>query len=265
MGSGGFQRSTSTHEFVPGTSDLRGRKIPGLASMRDKVTGQPTGSDWTRAPSARQDLQNVRNTVLNPMAAKGHTMADTISDNGTNYGNVVNSPQGPKVLDFLPKSRTQLDPTTQSFGTYAPTHTEFAHKVETAPGEFRPGTHGSMGQLRKEVFNPSMNIQHASPEMQDRAQQVLMGKREGLGSAPIQSGPQAMGTRPAVPRAMPGAHVPTAATNALHPNVMLGHAPTSLAAHVPSSVGRVVGAAERAAATKAPGLLRAAGGALSHL
>jgi hypothetical protein len=257
-GAGGLQRSTSMHEYVPGTSDLRG------------VKGE---QGWSNVPAARQNLEKVRDTVLNPMAAKGHTLGDTISETGTNYGNVVNSPQGPKVLDFLPKSRTQLDPTTQSFGTYAPTHTEFAHKVETAPGEFRPGTHGSMGQLRKEVFNPQMNIQPASPAMQDRAQQVLMGKRPGLASAPATSAvtpppANAVLTRAAGPQAMrPAAHVPTMPTAPVAHAAVGGiaHAPTSLATHMPSSVGRVVGTAERAAATRAPGLLRAAGGALSHL
>lgn len=247
MGSGGLQRSTSTHEFVPGISDLRGKNI-----------GTDDKKVFSRMPQAREDLTNVQNTVLNPMAAKGHTMADTVSATGTNYGNVVNSPQGPKVLDFLPQSRGQLNPAVQSFGKYAPTKTEFAEG----------GTHGNMGVLRKEVFNPKMNIQEASPEMQDRAQQVLMGKAPSLSQVPAPNAAAAQATvRPGMahaPTAMP--HAPTAPTNVLGRGVgAIAHAPTAIATHMPTAPLRAIGSVERAAATKAPGLLRAGAGMLSHL
>jgi hypothetical protein len=252
-GAGGLQRSTSTHEFVPGISDLRGKNV-----------GTPDQKVWSRGTEARTDLTNIQDKVLNPMAAKGHTMADTVSSTGTNYGNVVNSPQGPKVLDFLPQSKGQLNPAIQSFGKYAPTKTEFAEG----------GTHGNMGALRKEVFNPKMNIQEASPEMQSKAQQVLMGKAPSMSQVPAPNAAAAQATvRPGAPRPMATAptanlspHSPTAPTAQLgRVGGGLAHAPTAMATHIPSSAGRVLGQAERAAVTKAPGLLRGAAGALSHV
>ena len=263
-GSGGLQRSTSTHEFVPGLTDLRGNK------------GE---QGWSRMEGARSDLTNVQNTVLNPMAAKGHTMADTVSATGTNYGNVVNSPQGPKVLDFLPQSKGQLNPAIQSFGKYAPTKTQFAE------GE----AHGSMGALRKEVFNPKMNIQEASPEMQSRAQQVLMGKAPSMSQVPapnpaantptVRPGAGAVASAPTTPVPQPAAAMrtaPTAAVSRAPASVgTAAFAPTMHAAGVPpmggmlhaptGAPGKLLGAAERGAITRAPGLLRKAAPMLSHL
>jgi hypothetical protein len=266
-GTGGLQRSTSTHEFVPGISDLRGKNI---GSEDQKI--------WSRGQQGRQDLSNIQEKVLNPMAAKGHTMADTVSASGTNYGNVVNSPQGPKVLDFLPQSKGQLNPAIQSFGKYAPTKTQFAE------GE----AHGNMQSLRKEVFNPKMNIQEASPEMQSKAQQVLMGKAPSLTSAAapnpaantptVRPGSGALAAAPTTPVPQQAARTaPTAAVSA-RPPASVGSsafAPTMHAGatpavggmlHAPTAApGKLLGAAERGAATKVPGLLRKATPALSHM
>lgn len=267
-GTGGLQRSTSTHEFVPGISDLRGKNV-----------GTDDKKVFSRMPQAREDLTNVQNTVLNPMAAKGHTMADTVSATGTNYGNVVNSPQGPKVLDFLPQSKGQLNPAIQSFGKYAPTKTQFAE------GE----AHGSMGALRKEVFNPKMNIQEASPEMQSRAQQVLMGKAPSMSQVPapnpaantptVRPGAGAVASAPTTPVPQPAPAMrtaPTAAVSRAPASVgTAAFAPTMHAAGVPpmggmlhaptGAPGKLLGAAERGAITRAPGLLRKAAPMLSHL
>ncbi len=283
-GQGALQRHTSTHEFVPGLSDLRGNNI----------SGDPSKTVWSRGQQFRGDLKNVQDTVLNPMAAKGKTMADTISTTGTNYGNVVNSPQGPKVLDFLPNIRGEKNPATESFRTYAPEGSRF---VEGGAG-------GNMKALRKEVFNPQMQIQPASGPAQMRAAAILRGESPPplASSAASSQSVSTSGVRPTVApgsavapaaTAAPGklraapAPTPAPATMRVAPAQagLASHAPTmpatssavrgptfrpppvaGAASHMPSIPSlKTVGKLESAAATRAPGLLRQAAGTLSRI
>lgn len=273
MGTGPLQRSTSFHEYVPGVSDLRGKNI-GAAGGREV---------WSNMPGARSQLANIQQTVLNPMHARGMTMADTISSTGTNYGNVVQTAHGPKILDFLPDVAGQKNPAAESFRTYAPEGSQFVEG----------GAKGSLGELRKEVFNPQMRINPASGPAQMRAAAILRGENPApLASGSANSvatsrpGASALATsRPgsavaatAAPRRLPTSGVQPAAGLAHAPTApalnSLAHAPTlpsaagASALHLPTvRPGALAGAAgklESAAARTAPGFLRRAGTALSH-
>lgn len=282
MGQGGLQRTTSMHEYVPGLSDLRGKNI----GTEDKPI-------WSRSQQSRADLVNVQDKVLNPMHAQGKTMADTISATGTNYGNVVNSPSGPKVLDFLPNVQGEKNPALESFKAYAPKGSDFVEG----------GAQGSMQQLRKEVFNPKMQIEHASAGDQIAAARTLGGQAPAPGSlhtpANANASAQAMatprpasrggapsmassaptsrpavsasGVRPSMPAGGALAHAPTMPS----PQGAFAHAPTARPAasalsnmHLPTArpgaIASTVGKLETAAAKTAPGFLRRAGTALSH-
>lgn len=265
MGAGPLQRSTSMHEFVPGLSDMRGKNI----GTADKPV-------FSQMEGARAKLTDVQNKVLNPMAEKGMTMADTISRSGVNYGNVVNSPSGPKVLDFLPNVKGQKNPATESFRTYAPQGSQFVEG----------GAKGNMGALRKEVFNPQMRINPATGPDQMRAAAILRGEKPPMAAVP--SPQAAVGTaRPgAAPAAaatsIPASRQPPSATPTVAPRSRLpaaapGHISTAPAApaamrasaHVPSApllkATGTMGRLETAAAKTAPGFLRSAGKALSHI
>ena len=255
MGSGPLQRSTSMHEFVPGLSDMRGKNV----GTADK----PVFSDMSQA---RGRLTNVQEKVLNPMSQRGLTMADTISRTGVNYGNVVNSPSGPKVLDFLPNVRGEKNPATESFRTYAPQGSQFVEG----------GAQGSMGALRKEVFNPQMRVQPASGPEQMRAAAILRGEKP----APVAPSPQAsvQTSKPGAPAAaatsVPAARQAPAAAATSVPRSRMpapalpAHTPTMPAApgalHAPR-LGGVAGRLETAAARTAPGFLRSAGKTLSSV
>jgi hypothetical protein len=190
------QRTTSFHEYVPGMHDLR--DLP-----RDQRSAALTG---------------VKSNVLDPMANKGMTMGDTISNrtgggHGANWGNVVGSPQGPKVLDFLPGMGGESNPAIESMKKYAPIH---------GPSKFNEGPMANLGSLRKEVFKPTMQSNEA-PYM-DRVQahmavgaappspptgQTPAGRLSGwvpTAHAPAAAGGE-MRTSPATPRARPAAPI----------------------------------------------------------
>lgn len=288
-GTGGLQRTTSMHEYVPGLSDLRGKNI-----------GTDDKPIWNRSQQGRSDLVNVQDKVLNPMNAKGMTMADTVSATGTNYGNVVNSPQGPKVLDFLPNVQGEKNPALESFKTYAPQGSQF---VEGGPK-------GSVGQLRKEVFNPKMQIQHASAGDQMTAARTLGGGHAASAPGSLHTPANANAAAQAAATPRPGSRpMPAAQATSVPPSRQvpasgvrpslapaggqlaggqLAHAPTMPSAagsfahaptvrpmaaaasgmHLPTvrpgAVASAAGKLEHAAATSAPGLLRRAGTALSR-
>jgi hypothetical protein len=222
-----LQRSTSFHEYVPGISDLRGEKMPALttgaaspaarraaALSPSSSPGAPQSGAMTYSrPRAAQaaDISNVKSTVLDPMAAKGMTMNDTVRQQtsgglGTNFGNVVNSPQGPKVTDFLPSMEGHANPAVESMKKYAPIH---------GPSKFTQQEGGppvNMGALRKEVFKPTMQSNEAS--YQDR----VMGHMSVGAPPPTPPPGQSIGSgRPAgwMPRAQPAA-APQALRGAIH-------------------------------------------------
>lgn len=266
MGAGPTQRTTSMHEFVPGISDLRGHN-----------TGTEEAPNWSRSEGAATDRAALQQHVLNPMSARGQTMADTISERGANYGNIVHTQSGPKVLDFLPNVSGQKNPATESFKKYVPTS---GSAFDT----------GSVGDLRKEVFNPKMQVHPATADLQNRADMALSGRGSVTPSA--QASPNAnLPTRPNRP--MPNADAPTVvpqrpaaggfahAPTAPSAGGAFAHAPTlpsvhptpgiasGLASHLPTvQPGAVAGAAgrlENAAMKTAPGFLRKATTAISHL
>lgn len=245
-GTGGLQRTTSDHEYVHGLSDIRGQK-----------TVTPTGNQWSRAPSARTaDLEHVQDKVLKPMESRGKMLADTVGARGTNYGNVMNSPTGPKVMDFLPVVEGQKDHISDSYRKYAPTgQSRFSEQAGQTPAQQK----SLQGQLRKEVYRPQQNIAEASPKMQMQAAAHLRGEGPAPGVAAPAPAPMtapSSTSRPAsargwstpaptaatvAPARAQAASVATSATvrpgvqNALRTNAA---APRALAnMHIPSSSG----------------------------
>jgi len=213
----GQLRHQSFHEFVPGAGDLRGENI-----------GTKEAPIYSRGQRATADLDNVESTVLNPMKAKGMEMADTVShtpaqaatvpfkkqpakplsapiaaphlesERGTNFGNVVHSPDGPKILDFLPSVEGKADVTQTSFQKYRPEHSKFNPGVTNIR---RP-----MQELRKEVFNPSMAIAPKAPRpsaVKAVASSAVPGVSQTLNAVErAAAGPVAKGVGSSVPTAL---------------------------------------------------------------
>lgn len=172
MGSGGLQRTISDHEYVPGLTDIRGSRVQ-----------TPQGAQWSRTPNARRtDLEAVQSTVLKPMESRGKMMADTITAQGTNYGNVLNSPSGPKVMDFLPIVEGQKDHISDSYRKYAP----------TSPSKYTEGAAGAnpnklQRELRREVFRPQQAVSEAPAHMQMQAAAHLRGEGPAPTTAPARA------------------------------------------------------------------------------
>jgi len=135
------QRTRSSHEFVGGMHSLR--KLDNRGELLDQVEKH----------------------VISPMKARGMSMGDTMreAENATgnveqrvNTGNVVNSPTGPKVVDFLPHEQGQQYLPGQSMGHYDPN----LHKdnVDMAPR-----------QAKAEFYNPKSQIHAADAEGQAKA------------------------------------------------------------------------------------------------
>lgn len=149
MGQGPKQRSMSYHEFVPGMQDLRG-----------KNTGTEDKPIYSGRQRAGKDLTAVDEKVLKPLQAKGMTMADVTGVNAegehsTNWGNVQRDAKGQaKVVDFLPAIKGQPIAASKSFAKYAPMPTM---RHSEAGG-------GTVADLRKEMFKPTMESRPASPE-----------------------------------------------------------------------------------------------------
>lgn len=267
-GTGGLQRSTSFHEYVPGISDLRGIKqdVGGreqFSRPREKYMG---------------DIENVENKVLNPMKQQGMTLGDTVrakssGGKGINWGNVVQSPQGPKVLDFLPSVQGQSNPAFESYK---------AHFGNLQPGQeasgSRFGEQTGVAPLRKEVFNPQMNVTKPvnppTPPIQsgvrpsaptvpaDNADMPTVSpgalRARGQGTQPVRSAPsgQAVGAPLSI---RPGGGMGQAAQGAVaHAPQAMTTAPFQLMKKAPGLGGAVGGAlqkAEGSIAAKAPGML----------
>lgn len=193
-------RTRSTHEFVPGASSLLN----------------------AQGGTRRDALDQVNEHVLNPMKAKGMAMGDTIREapdaNGdtrrfTNFGNVVHSPTGPKVLDFLPHQQGTDYIPGKSFGKYAPN--EATDKFDMSPG-----------QAKQEFYNPKAAVTPAAPGMQASAQKLFQAggivpdfKPNSVSSSPpptataatAKASPQAMGQQASGMPTRATAPAPTAA------------------------------------------------------
>lgn len=125
-----LQRAVSFHEHIP--------QMTGIESMN------PGQIDALKAHTQKH--------LLDPMAAQGKRVGDLITRKGeVNPGNLVQTPQGPKAIDFLPSQTgpgAQKSLTLQSFDKYKPLE---------QPSVFHEKS--QLGQLRREVFNPQLRIQ----------------------------------------------------------------------------------------------------------
>lgn len=129
-GEGPTQRSSSFHEFVPGMREMQ---------------------DGTAATN--NTINHVKDTVLNPLALKKNMQMDDVSGmHGTNLGNLVQSPTGPKVVDFKPLIQGEVQHDSRSFMKYAPMPT-MRHSPEGG---------GNLADLRKEQYKPTMQSNEAS-------------------------------------------------------------------------------------------------------
>jgi hypothetical protein len=117
LGSGANLRHTSAHEFIPGLTE---------AGNRQKMR------------------MEAGKTVLDPMATKGVSLRDVRK----NPGNLVSSPQGTKIVDFLPmehgKSNPLADFGSTPEGKRARSLGEFSGTQYTEPKQVQ--------QVRKDVF-----------------------------------------------------------------------------------------------------------------
>lgn len=213
-GQGPLMRHVSYHEYVPGVQDLR-KAMPG-------------GSE--------QALSKVEEHVLNPMLQQGMRMHDTISarpdgSKGVNYGNVVHTQEGPKILDFLPHQEGSLDPAQRSSMYYKP----------TGSSSFGSDKDVNMKALRKEVFNPSTPVTRGG----------------GLAAAGQSAGSAATAVPGAAKLTPPGlnAHMPTVRPGA----------GTAMATKVEGAAGKALGTAMHMPTVKPGRLGGLAASALGHL
>ncbi len=148
QGPGGQMRHVSQHEYVPG-----------LQSMKHYSTNAG-------------DIENVnkmQRTVAGPMAAKGTPMRDVPRlamhggqvQVGGNASNMGMSPQGPKVIDFLPEGMSSSS-SPGSMGVMQKGRDDVAFsqlgsgRTDTAYGK------QNLNQLRKDVYRPQANYQPPS-------------------------------------------------------------------------------------------------------
>lgn len=174
------------------------------------------------------------------------------SEGGPNWGNVVGSKQGPKVLDFLPANQEGSTAQSNTIRKYHPAAIEDV-RSQIRAGVAEPKWNSSLitgsrfsGQnaqpvsaLRKEVFNPQMRIEPP----QTAAPPVSSGVRATGATAPTSV--QGIGAKAvAAPPMKPS--MPTAAIPLVRPHVPA--APMAAA-------GGMLQKAEHSVAAKAPGML----------
>lgn len=220
------QRATSMHEYVPGMTDLRG-----------KNTGTADKPIFSRQDGASKDVQAITDKVMRPLEDKGMVMKDVLrqmGSSGANYGNMMSSPSGPKVVDFIPEIQGQSRPHLQSYVKHSPeaAHMQFNQK-------------GALPFLRKEVFKPQMGGPEAAhPAVQNAARHIVgvghpsavseIGP-QGLSSAVRSTRPtnQAVVQKPVQPSQRLQAPAGQQAFSDPFPNP---HAPTAVAGHTPTAV-----------------------------
>jgi hypothetical protein len=121
-GPAGQLRHVSEHELVPNASSMR------------------------RAPDAFAQVSKFQKAVTDPMAERGMPLSDITRVKGNllkgNFGNVAATPEGPRMIDFLPSGKG----TPVSFA-------DTDAVLQTTRGDTSFGR-GSLGELRKEVFRP---------------------------------------------------------------------------------------------------------------
>jgi hypothetical protein len=143
---GDLQRTRSTHEFVPGMGKS--------------------------GPLSEEQIDKVEQHVINPMKERGMSLGDTVREGPSmrnpsgpinrhiNRGNVVSSPSGPKIVDFLPHTQGKNYLPGESFKKYAPDY----NPNDTGPsGEISPAA------AKKEFFNPSTSVRPAPQQVQSMA------------------------------------------------------------------------------------------------
>jgi hypothetical protein len=229
-----LQRTTSYHELVPGVSDLR-------ALPREQTA---------------KSISDVRSTVLKPMEQKGMDMGDTAyhGDNGkmnVNYGNVVNSASGPKVLDFLPVAQPHGDtpgttPAIESMKKYAPIYGGSKFSGEGA---------APLSALRKEVFKPTMQSNEASFMDRVQAHAAVGHVMPTLPSGQTPPGRMAMN----MPAARPAAPAGELRTGAASPQARAASAPPAANATRTGAASPMARAAEAPVAGPTTNFLRGAG------
>lgn len=115
-------RHTSMHEFVPGAQEISGRM------------------------GANPAVGAAEQHVIKPLAQRGLEMGDVVA----NKGNLVQSPQGPKILDFMPRGGGgRPDVPRKSILGLARTMTP----AQTASSDALV-QHSTPGVLRQRIFNP---------------------------------------------------------------------------------------------------------------
>jgi intein/homing endonuclease len=270
-GFGGMQRTTSDHEYIPGLREM---------------------------PASEAAIANrVKHNVVDPMAAKGLNMVDTFHGRGRgwNPGNVMDSPTGPKVVDFVPEGKNMPDyrhATQYSYNNADQNSKYMPREVwdpEASNSRGGKGMYREMSgeqerhvqrQLRKEVYNPSESIQkdyahvpdevmypRGKPQSAKSTAAALSAEdlsMEGTVVPGVKRPPPAAAT-PSVP---PVAHTPAAPKAPVAPTVKPGAA-SSIAPRAAAAVPHTVPAVPKAPAV--PSLSRvlhvppSAAGAVSNL
>lgn len=172
QGPEGQLRHVSQHEYVPGVSSLR------------------------KDPNAVANAQRVQDVVAKPMAAKGMPIGDIARTHngqlGGNISNVAMTPQGPKVIDFLPHGENSPVGVIQ--------RGEHDYAIPSSSGSGRGDTgYGkhNLNQLRRDVYRPQAGYkQPALPEVANPLSSAVTAKTV---QAPAAQAAQTAVTRAAKP------------------------------------------------------------------
>lgn len=227
QGAGPTQRTMSYHEYVPGMQDLRGKNI----GTADKPI-------FSNREQGSQDLSAIKDKVIAPLRQQGMLMGDVTGERGTNWGNVARARDGSaKVVDFLPAVAGESSHAAKSFAKYAPMPT-MRHSPEGG---------GSLGDLRKEMYKPTMQSRPASPQ---QAQLALSAHQAAAAPtpAPASNAPTA---------APPGQRAPAVRPPTATPSPVSGVARTQPAPGMASAKTSIAPPAQQGAATT-PAIPRAA-------
>lgn len=169
------QRSRSYHEFVPG-----------MREMDDH--------------NAQSTIDSANRTVLQPLQTqKKMTMDDVAGTRTANFGNLVHSPAGPKIVDFKPLIKGETDHSSASFMEHGPgpvlRHSE-------AGG-------GTNADLRREQYNPARNargeaLMQSLPVSDERVHRAIQEHRIAAGKPAEHVDPSAQSAPPAKGGTEPG-------------------------------------------------------------
>lgn len=141
QGPGGQLRHVSQHELVEGAGSLR------------------------KDPNAVLQAQRVHDVVAKPMAERGMPLGDIARVHegrlAGNTGNVVTSPAGPKVIDFLPGGKDSPVAVHQigQHDIATPSGSGYTHNVGGVQIKDTAYNKSNVNQLRRDVFRPQANYQ----------------------------------------------------------------------------------------------------------